>query len=124
MSNETNSLPAGYYRPGDAQQRPRFQRRCDYAVVELTPGLVDQIRRRVELARQAGRQDNDLYEIYFWGGTADFYDSDLPDACEDAMATDEAAQEWLPGWSRTDMPWCLPPPTFQPVSPSGWSATR
>ena len=76
---------------------PEYNGECDYALVRLSPGLIDQIRRRVELARQAGRQDNDLYELYFWGGTADFYDSALPDACQDAIADEQAAQEWLTG---------------------------
>jgi hypothetical protein len=43
---------------------------CDYAVVELTPALVKQIRSRVALARKA---DSDLYELYFWS-SADFFD--------------------------------------------------
>ena len=98
---------------------------CDYALVELTPGLIDQVRRRVELARQAGQQDNDLYEIYFWGGTAEFYDGELLEACQEAVAGgDEAGQEWLTSWRRTGMPWCRPPPTLPPASPSGPSATR
>ncbi len=79
---------------------PEFNGDCDYAVVDLTPTLVDQIRRRVDLARQAGQQDKDLYELYFWGGTAEFYDSDLVDACQEAVATDQAAQDWLSGLQR------------------------
>jgi hypothetical protein len=79
---------------------PDFNGDCDYAVVELKPALIDQIRRRVELARQASSQDNDLYEMYFWGGNAEFYDNDLLEACEKAAATDEAAQEWTAGLER------------------------
>jgi len=74
---------------------PDFNGDCDYAVVELTPELVDRIRRRVELARQAGRQDSDLWEMYFWDGAAEFYDCGLVDACQQAFAADQAAQEWL-----------------------------
>lgn len=74
---------------------PEFDDKCDYAVVQLTPALVDQVRRRVELAREAGGQDDDLYELYFWGGTAEFYGGDLVDACQEAAATDQAAQDWL-----------------------------
>ncbi len=79
-----------------------------YAVVELKPALVDQIHRRVEMARKAGQQDNDLWELYFWGGTAEFYDSDLIDACQDVVAADrgeegdQAAEEWLAGLERDD----------------------
>jgi hypothetical protein len=72
-----------------------FNGDCDYAVVQLTLELVDQVRRRVELARQAGCQDDDLCELYFWGGTAEFYDSGLLDACQDAVAGDQAVQDWL-----------------------------
>ena len=89
---------------------PDYSGDCDYAVVELTPELVAQVRRRVELARQAGQQDNDLYEIYFWGGTAKFYDCDLLDACQEAVAGgDEAGQEWLNGLERVG--YALVPPT-------------
>ena len=80
---------------------PDYSGDCDYALVELTPELVNQVRRRVELAGQAGQQDNDLYEIYFWGGTAEFFDGDLVDACLAAVAGgDEAGQEWLNGLER------------------------
>lgn len=76
---------------------PDFNGDCDYAVVRLAPELVEQVRRRVELARQAGRQDDDLYELYFWGGTADFYDSGLVDACEKALTAGQSARDWLAG---------------------------
>ena len=106
MSNETpipeNTAPATAIVIDTHSTNPDFNGDCDYAVVQLTPGLVDQVRRRVELARQAGRQDNDLYELYFWGGTAEFYDCNLLDACQEAVAArgadgDQAAQDWLTG---------------------------
>lgn len=75
---------------------------CDYAIVELTPALGEEIRQRIELARQAGQRDNDLYELYFWGGTAAFYDLDLIEACEEALAasaeaadTDRVVCDWI-----------------------------
>jgi hypothetical protein len=81
---------------------PDFNGDCDYAVVDMTPALAQQIHHRVELARQAGRQDDDLCELYFWGGTAEFYDSSLFDACQDAVAAsadgsdaDQAVRNWL-----------------------------
>jgi len=84
-----------------SSSNPDYSGDCDYALVELTPELVNQVRRRVELAGQAGQQDNDLYEIYFWGGTAAFFDGDLVDACQAAVAGgDEAGQEWLNGLER------------------------
>jgi hypothetical protein len=79
---------------------PNFNGDCDHAGVDLTPESVAQIKRRVDLARQAGQQDNDLYELSFWGGEADFYDRRLADACQDAIAAtdgDQAACDWLDG---------------------------
>jgi hypothetical protein len=79
---------------------PEFNGDCDYAVVQLTPEVVAQVRRRVELARKAGQEDNDLCELYFWDGAADFYDNGLLEACQDAVAADkgdQAAQDWLTG---------------------------
>ena len=76
-----------------------FNGNCDYAVVELTPALAKQIRNRVALARKAGQKDRDLYEMYFWGGTAEFYGCALLEACQEAVAaasgSDEAANDWL-----------------------------
>ena len=75
---------------------------CDYAVVDLTPIVVQRIRQRVELARQARQQDDDLYELFFWGSPAEFYDSSLLDACDKALAAaaeesdaDQAVRDWL-----------------------------
>ncbi len=85
---------------------PEFNGDCDYAVVRLTPELADRVRRRVELARQAGRQDDSLCELYFWDSTAEFYDDGLVDACQDAVAAgrgdegDEAARQWVAGLER------------------------
>ena len=79
---------------------PEFSGDCDYAVVRLTPEVVDLVRRRVELAQQAGRQDDSLYELSFWDGTAEFYDSDVVAACQAAVGGDKAAQEWLGGLER------------------------
>ena len=86
---------------GTHSTNSEFNGDCDYAVVDLTPTLVQQIRERVKLARQAGQRDNDLYELYFWGGTAECYSSALLDACEEVLAAaaeganaDQAAQDW------------------------------
>jgi hypothetical protein len=56
---------------------------CDYAIVELTPALAEEIRRRVALASEARQQDSDLYELYFWGSTAEFFDHAILDTCQD-----------------------------------------
>ena len=79
---------------------PEYTGDCDNAVVELTPTLSQEIRRRIELARHAGQRDNDLYELYFWGSTAEFYDQDLIEACEEAVAaaaadSDHAVRDWM-----------------------------
>ena len=78
---------------------------CQYAIVDLTPALAERIRRRVALACQAGQQDDDLYELYFWGSTAEFYDNNILDACQDAAAAtahgpdlDQVARDWLTGF--------------------------
>ena len=74
---------------------------CDYAVIELTPKLGKRIRSRVALARKARQHDSDLYELYFWGSTAKFFDHDILDTCQDAVAAaggpdpDQAALDWL-----------------------------
>ena len=75
---------------------------CDLAVVELTPGLLDEIRARVSLAHEARRKDADLYELHFWGSTVDYFAHDLIDACWEAVAArtmdgdaNQAAQDWV-----------------------------
>ena len=70
---------------------------CDYAVVQLTPDLVERVRRRAELARQAGQQDESLCELYFWDDMVEYYDGSLLEACQKAIASDEAARQWLNG---------------------------
>jgi hypothetical protein len=78
-----------------------FNGDCDYALVRLTPELVAQVHRRVELARQGRQQDDELYELYFWDGAAEFHDCGLVDACQEAVAAargadgNQAAQDWL-----------------------------
>jgi hypothetical protein len=52
----------------------------------MTPALWKQIHRRVEVGRHALQADDDLYELYFWGGTADFYSGLLIEACQEAVA--------------------------------------
>jgi hypothetical protein len=75
---------------------------CDYAVVDLTPALADQIRRQAELAKQAHQQDEDLHQMSFWSGAARYFDHTILDACQDAIARtatdpnpDQGAREWL-----------------------------
>lgn len=79
-----------------------FNGDCDHAVVELTADLIEQILRRSALARLALQHDADLFELYFWGGTAEFYDHEVVDACHEAVAVresaddpDQAARDWL-----------------------------
>ena len=72
---------------------PEFNGECDCAVVAVTRALVRQIRQRVRQARRLGRDDADLCELYFWCGTAQFFDSTLLDACQQAVAADTANAE-------------------------------
>ena len=72
---------------------PDYYGDCDCAVVDLTPALVDQIRRRAELTQRAAGEDPDLYELYFWCGGVDFYDYNLVEACGAAVAAAAVAKE-------------------------------
>lgn len=81
---------------------PDYKADCDCAVVELTPNLVELIRHRGKLARQVWRRDHDLYELYFWCGLVDFYDCQVIEACQQALAAiakngdaDQLARDWL-----------------------------
>ena len=82
---------------------------CDYAIVDLTPALAEQIRRRVALARQVAEQDNDFWEMYFWGSTVEFYDDKLLDACQEAVVVaaqgpdaDQVARDWLADFEQRE----------------------
>lgn len=39
---------------------------CNYAVIELAPGFLTQLKQRVELALAAFRADTSFYEMAFW----------------------------------------------------------
>jgi hypothetical protein len=89
----------------DAQSNnPDYNADCDYAVVNITPTLWEQVHRRVGIARQALQADGDLDELLFWGGTANFYAAQLIGACEEAVAaategTDEEKSAATSAWS-------------------------
>jgi hypothetical protein len=72
---------------------------CDYAVVDLTVALAEEVRHRVAIARQALKQCGHLYELYFWDGAADFYDQNLLVACQEAVAhglgLEHVDRDWL-----------------------------
>jgi hypothetical protein len=74
---------------------------CDYAVLDVTPDLLELIRRRMELAREAYEQDHDFLELYFWDCGPAFYDTSLLDACQAVLEAEEsdraaeAARTWL-----------------------------
>jgi hypothetical protein len=79
---------------------PHYNGDCDYAIVDLTPKLAERIRRRVTLASEAGQRDNDLYELYFWGSSVEFFDHDVLDGCQEAITAGgpdphQAARDWL-----------------------------
>jgi len=52
---------------------PEYNADCDYAVVEITADDLARFERRAAILRAAGGQDDRLYEMYFWGCSADFY---------------------------------------------------
>jgi hypothetical protein len=58
---------------------------CDFAIVDMTPALWQEVRRRVKLARRIFQADGDLWRLCFWGGTAEFHPYRLVMACEDAV---------------------------------------
>ncbi len=75
---------------------------CDYAVVDLTLALAEKIRHRVAVARQAQEQCNDIYELYFWDSTANFYDQNVLAPCQEAaaaaargLALEQTGRDWL-----------------------------
>ena len=81
---------------------------CDYAIVELTLALAERIRNRTALAGEARQHDSDLWELYFWGSTAEFFDHNIVDACQEAIAAaggpdpDQAARDWLADFEGRD----------------------
>ena len=80
---------------------PEVNGECDYAVVQLTPELAERVRRRAELAHQAGQQDESLCELYFWDDMVEYYDGRLLEACQNAMAsTTRLLGSGSMGWSR------------------------
>jgi hypothetical protein len=67
---------------------------CDCAIVDMTPDLWEEVRRRVKLARRVFQADGGLWRLCFWGGTAEFYSYGLVMACEEAVsATTEGPEE-------------------------------
>jgi hypothetical protein len=83
---------------------PEYNGDCDYAVIELTPIVLETIRVRVALAREVKRQNPDVCDVAFYGCTPDYFDDKLAEACQDAIeagtagstdAAADAAEEWL-----------------------------
>jgi hypothetical protein len=74
---------------------------CNYAVLNVTPELLELVRRRVEVARRVYEQDNDFLELCFRDSQPAFYDTSLLDACqavleaEESDSAAEAARAWL-----------------------------
>ena len=77
---------------------PDFNADCECAVLDVTPELLQQIKARVKIARQAAKADGDLWELYFWGGTPTFHDYDLIEACAEAAA--ESGDSGQDGWEQ------------------------
>lgn len=77
---------------------PDFDADCECALLDVTPELLQQIKARVKIARQAAKADGDLWELYFWGGTPTFHDYDLIEAC--AAATAESGDPGQADWEQ------------------------
>ncbi len=77
---------------------PDFNADCECAVLDVTPELLQQIKARVKIARQAAKADSDLWELYFWGGAPPFHGYDLIEACAEAAA--ESGDPGQDGWER------------------------
>ena len=75
-------------------------------------------------------QDSDLWELYFWGSTAEFFDHNVLDACQDAVATAGGPDPTKPlatGWltlKSESTPSCPQASTSTPMKPSEPNATR
>ena len=72
---------------------PDFYGECECAVLEVTARLVEVVRRRIEVAVSACRDDPTLWELCFGSPDPEFYDYALVEACVDADATFEAGFE-------------------------------
>ena len=105
---------------------------CDCGVIEVTPQLLDVVRRRVAIAQQALSQDKELWGLYFWDGGPDFYDSDFLDACDEADAGGDDADDDdsdSPAWTdRFAADGYLPLPAgvliVLPTNRSAWKCRR
>lgn len=74
---------------------PDFNADCECAVLDVTPELLQQIKARVKIARQAAKADGDLWELYFWGAAPTFHGYDLIETCAEAAASGDSGQsDW------------------------------
>lgn len=74
---------------------PDFNADCECAVLDATPELLQQVKARVKIARQAAKADGDLWELYFWGAAPTFHGYDLIEACAEAAASGDTGQsDW------------------------------
>ena len=97
MSNEIPMQCSRSYRPRNPQHRPRFNGDCDYAVVRLTPELVDLVRRRVELARQAVARTTTFTSSTSGAVRRSSTAATCWTPARKPWQTDQAAQDWLAG---------------------------
>jgi len=78
--------------------QPEFNGDCDYAVIDVTPALLDQLVAQVRLAEQSWLADRDLQEISFWDAAAEFYDHRFCEACEEAIVAAAGADQAINNW--------------------------
>ena len=103
---------------------PDYKADCNYAVVHLTPELIDRSAAAWNwLGRQVARTTT------FTNSTS----GAVRRSSTTATCWKPARKAWQPtrrhgtgspDWRRTGTPWCPPPPTLQPASRSGSSASR
>lgn len=70
---------------------------CDFAIVELTPELVNLALRRITLLRDQKSLDPCLYETYYWGCEAEYFDAwlDQPGTSGEVKAASLELEERL-----------------------------
>lgn len=56
---------------------------CECAVLEISPHLLDTVRKRIKIAMSAFQDDGSLWELSFASQDVEFYDSDLVATCDE-----------------------------------------
>lgn len=65
---------------------------CAYAVVDITVGLFNEIRRRIDLGKRLYWQTPSLSELRFWSSDVEFYPVEIVDLCVEAVFAKEKTE--------------------------------